>query len=94
MVRLAGVRLLVLLLRASGALASAYGIAVTGTMVVTGLMAIVVIAKSWRWPLWAAGALMTPFLLIDLPFPRANLLTGVGRGGRPAAPRPRGCGGG
>jgi KUP system potassium uptake protein len=71
---LAGVLLLVMLFRSSSALASAYGIAVTGTMVVTGLMAIVVIAKSWRWPLWAAIALMAPFLLVDLTFLGANLL--------------------
>ena len=71
---LAGVLLLVMLFRSSSALASAYGIAVTGTMVVTGLMAVVVIAKSWRWPLWAAVALMMPFLLIDLTFLGANLL--------------------
>ena len=49
---LIGVLLLVMLFRSSSALASAYGIAVTGTMVVTGLMAIIVIAKGWRWPLW------------------------------------------
>ena len=71
---LAGVLLLVMLFRSSSALASAYGIAVTGTMVVTGLMAIIVIAKSWRWPLWAAIALMAPFLLIDMTFLGANLL--------------------
>ena len=74
MLLLIGVLLLVMLFRSSSALASAYGIAVTGTMVVTGLMAIIVIAKSWRWPLWAAIALMTPFLLIDLTFLGANLL--------------------
>jgi KUP system potassium uptake protein len=71
---LIGVLLLVVLFRSSSALASAYGIAVTGTMVVTGLLAIVVIAKVWRWPLWAAVALMAPFLLIDLTFLGANLL--------------------
>ena len=42
---LVGVLLLVLLFRSSSALASAYGIAVTGTMVVTGIMAFVVIWK-------------------------------------------------
>jgi KUP system potassium uptake protein len=71
---LLGVLLLVMLFRSSSALASAYGIAVTGTMVVTGLMAVVVIFKGWRWPLWAAIGLMTPFLLIDLTFLGANLL--------------------
>ena len=71
---LLGVLLLVLLFRSSSALASAYGIAVTGTMVVTGLMAFVVIWKVWRWPLCGAVALMAPFLLIDLTFLGANLL--------------------
>lgn len=71
---LIGVLLLVALFRSSSALASAYGIAVTGTMVVTALMAIVVINKVWRWPLAAALALMLPFLLIDLTFLASNLL--------------------
>jgi KUP system potassium uptake protein len=43
LILLVGVLLLVLLFRSSSALASAYGIAVTGTMVVTGTMAFVVI---------------------------------------------------
>ncbi len=71
---LLGVLLLVVLFRSSGALASAYGIAVTGTMVVTALLALIVIWKFWKWPLWAAAALMVPFLLIDLTFLGANLL--------------------
>jgi len=71
---LIGVLLLVVLFRSSSALASAYGIAVTGTMVVTALMAGVVIFRSWRWPLWAAVLLIAPFLLIDLTFLGANLL--------------------
>jgi KUP system potassium uptake protein len=71
---LAGVLLLVLMFRSSSALASAYGIAVTGTMVVTGTMAFVVIWKVWRWSAVAAAALITPFLLIDLTFLGANLL--------------------
>src|ERR1700754_3618260 len=73
-VLLLGVLLLVVMFRSSSALAAAYGIAVTGTMVVTGLMAIVVIHKDWRWPLWGAIALMAPFLLIDATFLGANLL--------------------
>ncbi len=71
---LVGVLLLVALFRSSSALASAYGIAVTGTMVVTGIMAFVVIWKVWRWSALAAAALITPFLLIDLTFLSANLL--------------------
>jgi KUP system potassium uptake protein len=82
---LLGVLLLVALFRSSSALASAYGIAVTGTMVVTGLMAVVVIYRGWRWPLWAAVALMAPFLVIDLTFLGANLLKVLEGGWMPLA---------
>ena len=71
---LVGVVLLVLLFRSSSALASAYGIAVTGTMVVTALLAYVVINKVWGWRIWAAALLIGPFLLIDLTFLGANML--------------------
>jgi KUP system potassium uptake protein len=71
---LTGVLLLVALFRSSTALASAYGIAVTGTMVVTAMMAFLVIWKNWKWSPLAAAALIAPFLLIDLTFLGANLL--------------------
>ena len=71
---LLGVLLLVILFKSSGALATAYGIAVTGTMVVTAILAFIVVWRVWAWPLWAAAALMIPFLLIDLVFLGANLL--------------------
>jgi KUP system potassium uptake protein len=71
---LLGVLLLVGVFRSSSALASAYGIAVTGTMVVTGIMAFVVIWKVWHWSPIAAAALMVPFVFIDLTFLSANLL--------------------
>src|SRR5712675_959913 len=71
---LISVVLLVLLFRSSSALASAYGISVTGTMVVTGMMGFVVIWRVWRWSPFAAAALIAPFLLLDLTFLAANLL--------------------
>lgn len=77
---LIGVLLLVALFRSSSALASAYGIAVTGTMVVTAMMAIIVVWRVWGWPLVGALALMLPFLFIDLTFLSANLLK-VAEGG-------------
>jgi KUP system potassium uptake protein len=71
---LIAVMLLVLMFKSSSALASAYGISVTGTMVVTAMMGFVVIWKVWRWSaLWAA-ALIVPFLFLDLTFLVANLL--------------------
>ncbi len=71
---LLGVLLLVALFRSSSALASAYGIAVATTMVVDGLLAFVVIWKMWRWPLWWAIALLTPFVIVDVTFLSANAL--------------------
>jgi KUP system potassium uptake protein len=71
---LLGVLLLVGLFRSSSALASAYGIAVTGTMVVTTMMAFVVVWKGWRWSLWTTAALILPLLTVDVTFLAANLL--------------------
>jgi KUP system potassium uptake protein len=82
---LIGVLLLVALFRSSSALASAYGIAVTGTMVVTGMMAFIVIWRGWGWSPLAALALMGPFLLVDLTFLSANMLKVVEGGWVPLA---------
>jgi len=71
---LIAVVLLVIVFRSSSALASAYGISVTGTMVVTAMMGFVVVWKVWRWSAIAAVALIAPFLLLDLTFLCANLL--------------------
>src|SRR5580700_4822422 len=59
---LVGVLLLVGLFRSSSALASAYGISVTGTMVVTAIMAFIVVRKVWGWSLFATIALIAPFV--------------------------------
>jgi KUP system potassium uptake protein len=80
---LVGVLLLVALFRSSSALASAYGIAVSGTMVVTACMAFVVIWKVWQWSPWAAAALIVPFLVVDSTFLSANLLKIVDGGWAP-----------
>jgi KUP system potassium uptake protein len=80
-----GVLLLVAIFKSSSALASAYGIAVTGTMVVTAMMGFVVIWKVWKWSPVAAAALIGPFLLLDLIFLSANLLKVVEGGWVPLA---------
>jgi len=82
---LVGVLFLVAMFRSSSALASAYGIAVTGTMVVTGMMAFIVIWRIWQWSVLAAAALMLPFLVIDLTFLSANMLKVVEGGWVPLA---------
>jgi KUP system potassium uptake protein len=70
---LLGVLALVLLFRSSDALANAYGIAVSGTMVATTALAFFVVWKLWHWPLWGALALICGFLSIDISFFIANL---------------------
>ena len=71
---LIGVLALVLMFKNSSALANAYGIAVTGTMVVTTALAFVVVRHMWHWPLWAAAAFISVFLVVDLAFLAANLV--------------------
>ncbi len=82
---LIGVLLLVALFRSSSNLASAYGIAVTGTMVVTAMMAFIVIRKVWKWSPWTAATLIAPFLLIDVTFLGANMLKVLEGGWMPLA---------
>jgi KUP system potassium uptake protein len=85
MLLLFGVLFLVAMFRSSGALASAYGIAVTGTMVVTAMMAFIVIWKVWNWSPIAAGTLIAPFLFLDLTFLAANLMKVIEGGWIPLA---------
>jgi KUP system potassium uptake protein len=71
---LIGVLLLVGLFKTSGALASAYGIAVATTMVMDSLLAFFVIWHMWKWKLWQALLLMIPFIIVDVTFFSANAL--------------------
>jgi KUP system potassium uptake protein len=71
---LVGVLLLVLLFRTSSGLASAYGIAVSATMVADGIMGFVVIWKLWNWRAATAATLIVPFVVVDTTFFSANLL--------------------
>ncbi len=71
---LIGVLLLVLLFRTSSGLASAYGIAVSMTMVVDGIMAFFVVWKLWNLRAALAIAIVAPLVIVDLSFFGANLL--------------------
>jgi len=70
---LVGVVLLVGIFHTSSALATAYGIAVTGTMLMTTLMAFVVIRRIWKWHWVAVLALLVPIVIIDAVFLGTNL---------------------
>ena len=64
----------------STALASAYGIAVTGTLAIDTILAFVVVRMLWRKPLWMVVVGAVAFLAVDLAFFTANL-TKVFHGG-------------
>ena len=71
---LAAVLVVIVTFRTSGNLAAAYGIAATGTMILTTLMFSVVMYKKWRWPLPLVGLLTLTFLAFDITFFASNLL--------------------
>ncbi len=65
---------LVLGFRSSSALAAAYGIAVTGTMMITTLLFHRVARDRWRWPRWVAEPVTVLFLSVDVAFFAANVV--------------------
>ncbi len=71
---LAAVVVLILSFHSSSNLAAAYGIAVTGTMVLTTILACVVARTQWKWPLWLALSVTAVFLFVDIAFFAANAL--------------------
>lgn len=71
---LVGVLLVLVSFQSSHNLTAAYGVAVTGTMLVNTLMSFSVVTKVWRWPLWATLAVLIPFGFIDAIFLTSNLL--------------------
>ena len=64
---------LVLAFRTSSALASAYGIAVTMTMLITTLIFYRVVRDRWGWPVWKALLVLGPLMLVDVAFFGANV---------------------
>ena len=61
-------------------LASAYGIAVSLTMLMTSALLFIAMREIWGWSIWAAGAVAGFFLIVDSAFFLANL-TKIGEGG-------------
>jgi KUP system potassium uptake protein len=75
-----GVIVLVFAFQSSTAMAAAYGIAVTGTMVVTTCLAFIIAWRLWHWHIVWTTMLFLPFLAVDIIFFGANILR-VGEGG-------------
>ncbi len=72
-VMLVMVIILVLSFRSVSNLTAAYGIAVTGAMLIDTCLLGVVLVRLWQWPLWRTVPLLGLFLLVDGAFFTANL---------------------
>jgi len=64
---------LVLGFRSSDNLASAYGVAVSGTMLLTSFLLFHALREVWKWGLLLSLAVMTPLVIVDVSFLSANL---------------------
>lgn len=80
-----GVVLIVLIFKSSAALAAAYGIAVTGVMVISTLLVGIVAWYQWRWNHFAIAGVFGALGLIDLAFLASNTLKIVDGGWLPLA---------
>ncbi|MBS0909473.1 low affinity potassium transporter Kup [Tatumella sp. JGM118] len=58
----------------SSNLAAAYGIAVTGTMILTTILSCTVARKNWHWNIFLVGIIFIVLLCIDVPLFSANLI--------------------
>lgn len=67
-----GVVLLVIGFESSSALAAAYGVAVTGTMLITTILSAAVVLLLWKSPRWLAIPMLLGFLLVDSLYFAAN----------------------
>ncbi|HVO03755.1 MAG TPA: potassium transporter Kup [Candidatus Cybelea sp.] len=68
------VSMLILGFRSSTGLASAYGIAVTGTMMIDTVVGYMVVQSHWNWPRWKASLIFGGILVVELSFFSASLL--------------------
>ena len=71
---LGGVILIVFLFQSSGALAHAYGIAVSGQMIISTALVALVASRQWNWNGWTVLAIFGTFLIVDVSFFSANAL--------------------
>jgi KUP system potassium uptake protein len=70
---LVGVLLLALTFGSSADLGAAYGIAITGVMLMTSCVAFIIMWRLWKWPAALAACAVTPFMAIEGIFLASNL---------------------
>ncbi len=71
---MAGTLLIVVMFKTSDNLGSAYGVAVSGTMLATTILLFFMLTRRWHWPLLTAGPLIAVFGAVDCAFLAANSL--------------------
>lgn len=71
---LTGVLALTAAFQSSSRLASAYGIAITGEMLMSSVLIFLVVWKLWKQPIWLAALLVSPFVMLESIFLSSNLL--------------------
>jgi KUP system potassium uptake protein len=76
---------LVLAFQSSDNLAATYGVAVTGTMLITTVLFAVVGRRIFHWSLWSVAPLTALFLIVDIAFFSANMIKFVEGGWFPLA---------
>jgi KUP system potassium uptake protein len=67
------VTVVVVVFKSSSALSSAYGIVVTGTMVLTACLLVIIARHKWRWPGFVTSLMLITMLAVDIPLFLANL---------------------
>lgn len=63
----------ILIFKSSEHLAAAYGLAVTGTLVCTTVLAVIVAFHLWHWPKWRIVLIFGPLGIVDVAFFTANM---------------------
>lgn len=71
---LVGVLFLTVTFQSSTALAAAYGISITGEMMMSTLMVFIIIWRLWKQPVWLATLIVAPFFVIEAVFLSSNML--------------------
>lgn len=77
--------ILILLFHNSANLASAYGIAVTMTMLCSTFLVTAYARTGWKWPVWKLALFTVPFLLMDIVFVSSSSLKILAGGWVPLA---------
>ncbi|MBF7688783.1 potassium transporter Kup [Acinetobacter rathckeae] len=77
--------ILILLFHNSANLASAYGVAVTMTMLCSTILVTAYARSGWKWPVWKLALFAVPFLLMDIVFVSSTSLKILAGGWVPLA---------